>query len=206
MDGERRRFRGTFSRYGKKRGWGGGEDITVLLTDVTDVETGNQVTGHLWFNLTKGFQSIGLVSGDVVEFDARVTKYTKGYQGRRAERLGEAWSAVDYKLSRPTKVALVAPGEKRRRQHVHPAAATDEKKSAGSPPLRKTAPSCSKRATMETSPPARNGRAGSLSFPDTGRATAAQPATIIARSIVPPPRVPGIMWSRGPRAADSRLP
>ena len=107
MNDERRRFTGEFVRYGTKRGWHA-PTITVLFKDITDVETGQRVTNHLWFNLTKAFSALGLVEGDVIAFDARVTRYTKGYQGRRAEEHGEAWSATDYRLSRPTKVERVA--------------------------------------------------------------------------------------------------
>ena len=101
--GDRRRFRGTFARPGVKRGWTGQDETTVLLQNVTDVETGAVVTGHLWFNLTKGFEALNLAVGDVVEFEARVTSYTKGYQGRRAWETGEAWTATDWHLSRPTR-------------------------------------------------------------------------------------------------------
>jgi len=108
MNDERRRFTGEFVRFGTKRGWQGAMDPTLLLRNVTDVEIGQRVTNHLWFNLTKAFAALGLVEGDVIAFNARVTRYTKGYQGRRAEQRGEAWSATDYKLSRPTKVERVS--------------------------------------------------------------------------------------------------
>ena len=41
------------------------------------------VTDHLWFDLTKGFESADLLPGDVVEFCARVSIYEKGYKGYR---------------------------------------------------------------------------------------------------------------------------
>ena len=103
LEGMRRRFRGVFERFGKKVSYGH-EKTTLLFKNVEDVETGELVTDHLWFNLTKAFDALNLVSGDTVEFDARVTIYEKGYRGRRAETTGRAWSAKDYKLSRPTKV------------------------------------------------------------------------------------------------------
>ena len=78
--------------------------MTVLLVDVRDSD-GNLVTDHLWFNYTKGFESLGdLQEGDVIRFDARVRPYVKGYVNQRAyidER------EVDYKLAYPTKVARV---------------------------------------------------------------------------------------------------
>jgi hypothetical protein len=111
MNDERKRFTGEFVRFGTKRGWEGRTEPTVLLKGVVDIETGQKVTDHLWFNLTKAFSVLGLVEGDVIAFDARVTRYTKGYQGRRAEQRGEAWGATDYKLSRPTKVERVNDGQ-----------------------------------------------------------------------------------------------
>jgi len=103
LAGERRRFCGTFARTGVKPGWQGRTEHTALLQNVTDAETGAVVTDHLWFNLTKGFEALDLAAGDIVEFDARVTSYTKGYRGRRAWETGEAWTATDWHLSRPTR-------------------------------------------------------------------------------------------------------
>lgn len=97
----RTRFRGTFAREGKKY-FGIHETKTLLLTNVTEVLTGKVVTDHLWLNWTQGFAALGpLAPGDVVEFDARVKSYEKGYFGYR-----EDYKPVetDYKLSHPTRI------------------------------------------------------------------------------------------------------
>jgi hypothetical protein len=99
--GERATFHGTFERLGTKNGWQGRQDQTVLLTEVCDA-TGTPVCDHLWFNLTKAFALLRLQPGDIVQFDARVKKYLKGYFGRREEVYRPA--EVDYKLSHPTRV------------------------------------------------------------------------------------------------------
>lgn len=108
IDGERKTFTGTFTRFGKKSRYKpkkvGDEwiafDVTVLLVDVKDND-GNPVTDHLWFNYTKGFENLGnLQEGDVIGFDARVEPYIKGYVNQR-ECIDER--EVDYKLTRPTK-------------------------------------------------------------------------------------------------------
>ena len=97
--GQRKRFFGVFVREGKKpayRGWGttgDGYDETIILTDIRD-EAGRVVSDHLWFRFTKGFESLNLVPGEVVSFDARVDGYIKGYER----------DSYDYKLSRPTKI------------------------------------------------------------------------------------------------------
>lgn len=64
------------------------------------------MTDHLWFNYTKGFKGLGeLKIGDVIQFNARVKKYYKGYFGyledvpRSQQR--------DYKLSHPTKISVI---------------------------------------------------------------------------------------------------
>lgn len=105
-EGERARFHGTFERFGTKRGWQGATLQTVLLKDIHDA-TGQRVCDHLWCNLTRAFAALDLHPGDLVQFDARVREYVKGYFGRR----DEVWkpAEVDYKLSHPTRVVKVTP-------------------------------------------------------------------------------------------------
>jgi hypothetical protein len=82
-----------------------GDVVTVLLKDVKD-ESGNIVTDHLWFNMTKGFAQADLQACDIVEFRGRVEKYIKGYKGWRDD-VYERPTEEDYKLSFPTKVRKV---------------------------------------------------------------------------------------------------
>ncbi len=102
-DGERATFLGTFERMGTKRGWAGDEP-TVLLKDIRTPD-GTPICDHLWFNRTKAFAALGLVPGDVIQFDARVKEYEKGYKGRREDVYVAI--EIDYKLSHPTKVRKV---------------------------------------------------------------------------------------------------
>jgi hypothetical protein len=62
------------------------------------------VTDHAWFSYTKGFQACTLTEGTLVEFDARVKKYTKGYVN---PRIGVNQKAVDYRLSNPTRIVVL---------------------------------------------------------------------------------------------------
>ena len=101
QNGKRTTFLGTFERHGSKRGWKGDEP-TVLLRDIR-MPAGDVVCNHLWFNLTKSFAELELQSGNTVQFNARVTEYIKGYQGRRDD-VFDAPIERDYKLSHPTKV------------------------------------------------------------------------------------------------------
>lgn len=109
-DGERMTFTGVFVRFGTKKGYRGSEK-TVLLQGIK-FEDGTPATNHLWFNLTKGFEALDLQAGDVVQFDARVTEYIKGYFGRREilECIPPE-PQLDYKLSRPTRMSKIGKTE-----------------------------------------------------------------------------------------------
>lgn len=94
IEGERKRFYGTFSRMGGKIKKGS-SGLTVLVKNVVDVETKQIVTDHVWFNFTNGFKKLGWIErGEIIAFDARVLTYSKGYRGK----------FFDYKLSHPSKV------------------------------------------------------------------------------------------------------
>lgn len=97
---ERCSFTGRFERYGKRSGWMGLEEMTVLLVDIRDGD-GLFVCDHIWFSLTRGFGALSLAKCDRVSFEARVRAYIKGYRGHR---VGEKPLEIDYGLSRPTKV------------------------------------------------------------------------------------------------------
>jgi len=104
QDGQRKKFSALFIRLGKKAGYHGYSEETILLNRITDVETGKVVTDHLWFTYTKGFQDAGLKEGDTIEFEARVKEYKKGYVNRA---YGINQRKHDYKLSHPTRIAVV---------------------------------------------------------------------------------------------------
>ena len=110
LEGRRLRFSARFERFGWKSGYMGPER-TVLLTDVRFVPSGGMATDHVWFTCGKTFDRLDLHPGDRIMFDARVGQYEKGYRGWRAERTGEAWSAVDYRLERPTKAVKLSEAE-----------------------------------------------------------------------------------------------
>jgi hypothetical protein len=95
---QRRTYTAIFVRKGLKSSYGYLKE-TVLLKDVTDIETEEVVTDHLWFNLTQGFYLCFLKPGDIVSFVARSQPYLKGYC--------HDYQTVDYKLSFPTKVTVV---------------------------------------------------------------------------------------------------
>lgn len=102
--GERKKFRATFSRIGKKTNFKGYSEDTILLNDVREAETDKPVADHLWFSYTRSFEKVLLTEGAVLEFEARVKKYSKGYVNK-ALRLNHL--STDYRLSHPTKIKKV---------------------------------------------------------------------------------------------------
>lgn len=105
IEGVRSTFRGIVDRYGTKPAYRGPAIPTLMLRDVTD-KTGKVVTDHLWMVVGKQLQALQLQIGEVVEFDARVTEYEKGYKGYR-EDVYDAPIEIDYRLSNPTRVHRV---------------------------------------------------------------------------------------------------
>jgi hypothetical protein len=106
---KRRRFEGTFERFGVKSGYKGPVRTLVLL-NIVDVYTREEVCDHLWFVVGLQLDRLGLVAGDIIRFDARVTKYMKGYVHRDEDN-----RTFDYRLSFPTnflKINSVADGQK----------------------------------------------------------------------------------------------
>ena len=102
---ERHTFSGVFVREGLKSAYRGLPLPTVLLKDIRLKDCDKIITDHLWFNKTKGFEALNLKEGDIVQFDARVDGYTKGYQGYREDV--QSYVEIDYKLSYPTKIKLI---------------------------------------------------------------------------------------------------
>lgn len=76
----------------------------MLVEAIVDAETNEIVCDHLWFSFTKGFEKLHLKKGDVLQFDARVKEYRKGYKNT-ALKINNI--AHDYKLSHPTKITLL---------------------------------------------------------------------------------------------------
>ncbi len=102
--GLRKKFRAVFSHYGKKINYQGYSDTTLLLTNIVDTETNLFVTDHQWFAFTKGFEKVQLKEGAVIEFEARVKVYKKGYVN---PKISVKKRQSDYKLSHPTKINVL---------------------------------------------------------------------------------------------------
>ena len=84
INGTRKRFIGTFVRYGSKKAFKGAPITTLLFTNIRDAG-GKFYSDHIWFTTTKGFEKYEFKEGDNVCFDARVKSYIKGYRGYRED-------------------------------------------------------------------------------------------------------------------------
>lgn len=102
--GQRKKFRAVFNRLGKKTNYKGYSEETILLSDVREAGTLHLVTDHVWFSYTGGFEKLSLTQGCIIEFEARVKEYSKGYVNKR---YGMDKRSVDYKLSYPTKIRKI---------------------------------------------------------------------------------------------------
>lgn len=103
-ENQRKTFKAKFIRVGKKRNFKGFSEDTILLQDVIDVAENNLVADHVWFTFSKIFEVAGIREGDVITFDARIKRYSKGYVNKA---LGFKKRNIDFKLSHPTNVAIV---------------------------------------------------------------------------------------------------
>jgi hypothetical protein len=103
-NGTRKKFRATFERVGKKVNYKGYTEETILLKNIVDFETKQVVADHIWFSYTKGFEKLLLIPGMMLEFEARVKEYKKGYVNKALNLRNRS---TDYKLSHPTKIAAI---------------------------------------------------------------------------------------------------
>ena len=93
----RKRYRATVGRMGiKSNSFKGFPERTIVLNNVIDMETNEEVTDHLWFTAGKQIKELNLKAGDIISFNARVGIYKKGYKHKEK----------DYKLNRMTKIVV----------------------------------------------------------------------------------------------------
>ncbi|MEO5600376.1 MAG: hypothetical protein ABIR06_05555 [Cyclobacteriaceae bacterium] len=103
-EGDRKRFQGVFSRFGKKNNFKGYSEPTLLLLNIIDQETNLPVADHIWFAYTKTFEKIKLEPGLRIGFEARIKIYKKGYVNRKYAIDNRK---SDFKLSHPTKITIL---------------------------------------------------------------------------------------------------
>lgn len=104
MKDQRLRFTATVERFGERKNFKGVPTPTILLKSIRLIGEDKILTDHLWF--TKGKSWDGCNIGSLIEFDARISEYTKGYKGHR-EDVTDSPVTIDYKLTRPTNIVLI---------------------------------------------------------------------------------------------------
>jgi hypothetical protein len=93
-------FTATVERFGTKANYHGYSQSTILLKNVQFASTEESPADHIWFTVGKTIEALKLSAGDAIQFEARISAYTKGYVNRQAN-INNA--KTDYKLNRPTK-------------------------------------------------------------------------------------------------------
>ena len=101
---KRMRFTATVSRFGSRTNYAGGKLPTILLQKLRLEKSKKVLADHIW--LTSGKWSKQLNVGDTFSFDARVTRYEKGYKGFR-DHPDSAPIEDDYRLDRPTRIQVL---------------------------------------------------------------------------------------------------
>lgn len=104
LNGIRKKFRAVVGRLGKKANYLGYSDDTVLLKNIVDLEVNSVVADHLWFTFSKAFDKANVKEGSVIEFDARIKEYSKGYVNKRYK---VDHRKADFKLSYPTNIRVI---------------------------------------------------------------------------------------------------
>lgn len=96
-------FQATVAGFGSKN-IRGQKQATIILTKVN--QNGKRVANHLWFETRKIFNNCKI--GDVVEFEAEIDCYVKGYKGQNKKLFNTKPLAFDYQLSNPLNVHKIA--------------------------------------------------------------------------------------------------
>jgi hypothetical protein len=108
IEGTRAWFEATFARFGEKPAFKGPPVKTALFLDLKDWR-GRVLTDHFWWTVGKQVAELSLKPGDRIAFQARVTRYRKGYRGRREDDDDLPPPEVDYRVSHMTRVRRLAP-------------------------------------------------------------------------------------------------
>ena len=102
-DDKRHTFTAIVGRFSLKTGFRGLPLKTIMLLKVKC--DGVVVASHVWLTFGRRFHSAVLLPGDLIQFDARVKQYEKGYKGRKLDVYKPV--SKDYGLSYPTKIKVL---------------------------------------------------------------------------------------------------
>lgn len=96
-EGLRGEFAATYKEPGERTSRGYIKPM-LLFVNVCD-EQGEEVTDHLWFAKTPSWDALNLQPRDRVKFEARVSRYMKGYHDNRQ---------MDFKLAYPRHIRVLS--------------------------------------------------------------------------------------------------
>jgi hypothetical protein len=96
-------FSATVSKFGLKSNRYRLNTLTILLVDIK-FEDGNFACDHSSFTVRKTMGKLNLNAGDKITFEAKISKYTKGYTNYYN---GIEEYYTDLKLNRPTKIKKI---------------------------------------------------------------------------------------------------
>ena len=102
-------FTAIVERFSLKNGFRNLPLRTILLTNVR--YEGKLVADHVWLTCGRRIYSAVLIPGDLIQLDARIKEYEKGYKGRREDVYKPI--SRDYCLSYPTKIKVLTRGYKK---------------------------------------------------------------------------------------------
>lgn len=102
LEGKRLKFQGVVKRIGTRSSFKGPDLETILVKNITLADRDTVICDHVW--LTKRKRLAEVKAGDIIQFEARVGKYLKGYKGHRFDVYKP--TQIDYRLDRPSKVEV----------------------------------------------------------------------------------------------------
>lgn len=101
---ENLKYIGVFIRYGSMYEYGI-KFTTVLIRDIES--NGETVADHQWFRINEGFENLQLQNGDIIEFNADVSAYVKGYLGKNKQLKKERCVRLDYQLINLSNIKVI---------------------------------------------------------------------------------------------------
>lgn len=105
---------GTLDRYGMKSEYIGGNTVTILMKDITLTnQNGHTIRlDHAWLKAGKTLAKLNAPAGSMLNMNAHVKEYVKGYVGRDRE-IGVYTDnrTVDYGIQRASAIKVKSSGK-----------------------------------------------------------------------------------------------
>ena len=96
--GERKRFIAKYKRTGKKSSYGYKTVETILITNIIDADTWQELKDHSWIEYAPEIRKVKFKEGDWLCFDATVGTYIKGIIPQTNKTLNKSKISLDADL------------------------------------------------------------------------------------------------------------